>query len=117
MWRSISTWGSPLKVAELHKLGIEVAKSTVEKYKPHGERLLSATWRTFLDLHLKDLVAIDLFVVPTPTFEILFVFVVQAHDRRKIVHFSVCGANYYSPHKIGRFQSLVISIDWVTMIL
>ena len=89
MWRSNPTWGSPRIVAKLHKLGIEVAKSTVESYKPHGEKLPSATWRTFLDMHLKDLVAIDFFVVPTATFEVLFVFVVLAHDRRRIVHFNV----------------------------
>ena len=58
MWLANPTWGSPRIVAELHKLGIEVAKSTVEKYKPGGERLPSATWRTFLDQHLKELVAI-----------------------------------------------------------
>ncbi len=75
MWRSNPTWGSPRIVAEFHKLGIEVAKSTVERYKPHVETLPSATWRTFLDLHLKDLVAIDFFVVPTATFKVLFVFV------------------------------------------
>ncbi len=89
MWRSNPTWGSPRIVAELHKLGIEVAKSTVEKYKPYGESSPSATWRTFLDLHLKDLVAIDFFVVPTATFKVLFVFIVLAHDRRRIVHFNV----------------------------
>ena len=89
MWRSNPTWGSPRIVAELQKLGIEVAKSTVEKYKLHGKRLPSATWRTFLDLHLKELVAIDFFVVPTATFEVLFVFIVLAHDRRRIVHFNV----------------------------
>ena len=89
MWRSNPTWGSPRIVAELRKLGIDVAKSTVERYKPHRERLPSATWRTFLDLHLKDLVAIDFFVVPTATFRVLFVFVVLAHDRRRIVHFNV----------------------------
>ncbi len=89
MWRSNPTWGSPRIVAELHKLGIEVAKSTVEKYRPHRERSPSATWRTFLDLHLKDLVAIDFLVVPTVTFKVLFVFVVLAHDRRRIIHFNV----------------------------
>ena len=36
MWQADPTWGSPRIVAELHKLGIEVAKSTVEKYKPRG---------------------------------------------------------------------------------
>ncbi len=89
MWQANPTWGSPRIVAELQKLGIEVAKSTVEKYKPRGERLPSATWRTFLDQHLKELVAIDFFVVPTATFKVLFVFLVLAHDRRRIVHFNV----------------------------
>ena len=70
-------------------LGIEVAKSTVEKYKPRGERLPSATWQTFLDQHLKELVAVDFFIVPTATFKVLFVFLVLAHDRRRIIHFNV----------------------------
>ena len=89
IWKANPTWGSPRIVAELHKLGIEVAKSTVEKYKPLGERLPSAKWRTFLDQHVKELVAIDFFIVPTATFKVLFVFLVLAHDRRRIVHFNV----------------------------
>ncbi len=89
MWQANPTWGSPRIVAELHKLGIDVAKSTVEKYKPSGGRSPSATWRTFLDQHLKELVAIDFFIVPTATFKVLFVFLVLAHDRRQIVHFNV----------------------------
>jgi putative transposase len=68
MWQANPSWGSPRIVAELHKLGIEVAKSTVEKYKPRGERFPSATWRPFLELHLKELVAIDFFIVPTAIF-------------------------------------------------
>ena len=88
MWQA-NSWGSPRIVAELQKLGIEVAKSTVEKCKPRGERSPSATWRTFLEQHVKNLVAIDFFVVPTATFKVLFVFLVLAHDRRRIVHFNV----------------------------
>ena len=65
MWQGNPTWGSPRIVSELHKLGIDVAKSTVEKYKPRGEGLPSPTWRTFLDQHLKELVAVDFFIVPT----------------------------------------------------
>ncbi len=89
MWQANPTWGSPRIVAELQMLGIEVVKSTVEKYKPRGERLPSATWRTFLDQHVKELVAIDFFIVPTATFKVLFVFLVLAHNRRRIVHFNV----------------------------
>jgi len=44
---------------------------------------------TFLDLHLKQFVAVDFLVVPTATFNVLFVFVVMAHDRRRILHFNV----------------------------
>ncbi len=49
----------------------------------------SPTWRTFLDNHLQDIVAIDFFTVPTATFRILFALVVLRHDRRMIVHFNV----------------------------
>lgn len=89
MWQANPAWGSPRIVAELHKLGIEVAKFTVEKYQPTGERSPSATWRAFLDLHLKELVALDFFIVPPARFKVLFVFLVLAHDRRRIVHFNV----------------------------
>lgn len=74
MWRSNPTWGSPRIVGELRKIGIEVmswvgltlAKSTVEKYRPRKPS--SPTWRAFLDNHVKDLVSCDFFVVPTATF-------------------------------------------------
>jgi transposase InsO family protein len=42
-----------------------------------------------LDNHVRDLVSIDFFVVPTATFRVLFVLVVLAHDRRRVVHFNV----------------------------
>lgn len=89
MWAANSTWGSPRIVAELEKLGIKVAKSTVEKYRPRRVGPASPTWRTFLDQHLRDLVSIDFFVVATVRYRVLFVFVVFAHCRRRIVHFNV----------------------------
>ena len=89
MWDATPTWGSPRIVAELRKLGIDVAKSTVEKYQPCRDKQPSPTWRTFLNQHVQDLVAIDFFLVPTSTLRVLFVFVVLAHDRRRIVHFNV----------------------------
>jgi hypothetical protein len=46
-------------------------------------------WRTFLDQHIRDLVSIDFFIVPTARFRVLFVFIVLAQDRRPIVHFNV----------------------------
>ncbi|MCP3866882.1 MAG: transposase family protein [Gammaproteobacteria bacterium] len=89
MWETNPTWGSPKIVAEFAMLGIEVAKSTVEKYQPTRPRPSSPTWRTFLDQHVRNLVSIDFFIVPTATFRVLFVFIVLAHDRRRIVHFNV----------------------------
>jgi transposase InsO family protein len=89
MWYANPTWGAPRIVGELRKLGIEVAKSTVEKYRPRSKKPLSPTWKTFLKNHVQDLVAMDFFVVPTVTFRVLFVLVILAHDRRRIVHFNV----------------------------
>jgi putative transposase len=82
-------WGSPRIVGELAKLGIDVVKSTVEIYMARRRKPPSPTWRAFLENHVKDLVSVDFFVVPTVTFKILLVFVVLAHARRRIVHFNV----------------------------
>jgi hypothetical protein len=49
----------------------------------------SQTWRTFLDNHVKNLVSVDFFTVPTIRFKVLYVFLVLAHDRRRVVHFNV----------------------------
>ena len=49
----------------------------------------SQTWRTFLDNHLRSLVSVDFFTVPTVRFQVLYVFLVLAHDRRRILHFGV----------------------------
>jgi len=82
-------WGAPRLHAELLKLGIEVSQATVAKYRLRHQKPPSQTWRTFLENHVKQLVSVDFFVVPTVTFRILYVFLVLAHDRRRIVHFNV----------------------------
>ncbi|MGB5493361.1 MAG: integrase core domain-containing protein [Sedimenticolaceae bacterium] len=89
MWKANPTWGLPRIVAEIAKLGIEVAKLTLEKYRPCRDRSQSSTWRTFLDQHLRDLVLIAFFIVSTVTRRVLFVYVVLAHDRPRIVHVNV----------------------------
>ena len=61
----------------------------MDKYKVRRRKPPSQTWRTFLDNHVRDIVAIDFFTVPTATFRILFCFVVLRHDRRFVVHFNV----------------------------
>ena len=89
MSRANPGWGSPRIVGELAKLGILVAKATVEKYMVRPKKPPSPTWRAFLANHVKDLVSVDFFVVPTVAFKVLFVFFVLAHCRRRIVHFNV----------------------------
>jgi len=82
-------WGSPRIVGELGKIGIDVAKSTVEKYMVNHRKPPSPTWRAFLDNHVKDIASIDFFIVPTVRNTVLFVFLVLVHDRRRMVHFNV----------------------------
>jgi putative transposase len=89
MWQSNPTWGAPRIVGELQKLGIDVAKSTVESYRVRPRQPPSPTWKTFLNNHVRDLAAMDFFVVPTVTFKVLFVLVILAHERRRIVHVNV----------------------------
>lgn len=78
-----SLGGTPRIVGELTKLGIEVAKSTVDSNCVRPRKPLSPTWKAFLQNHVTDLVSIDFFVVPTIQFKLLFVLVVLAHARRK----------------------------------
>ncbi len=69
------SWGSPRIVGELAKLGIAVSKSTAEKYMVRPRKPPAPTWRSFLENHVKDLVATDFFVVPTVSFKVLFVLI------------------------------------------
>src|SRR5215217_7450026 len=89
MWQANPAWGAPRIVGELRKLGIDVAKSTVEKYCPSGRKPPSPTWKAFLANHVQDLVALDFFVVPTVRHTVLFVLVILAHHRRRVVHFNI----------------------------
>jgi putative transposase len=82
-------WGTPRIVGELGKLGIKVAKSTVDKYRVRSGKTPSPTWKAFLKNQVNDLVSIDFFIVPTIRFKLLFVVVVLAHSRRKVLHFNV----------------------------
>jgi len=82
-------WGAPRIHGELLKLGISVSESTVAKYMRRHPRPPSQSWRTFLTNHASQVMAADLFVVPSVTFRLLFVLVILAHDRRQIVHVAV----------------------------
>jgi transposase InsO family protein len=82
-------WGAPRIHGELLKLGIDISQATVGKYMVRPRKPPSPSWRAFLDNHVKELVSIDFFTVPTATFHILFVFLVLSHHRRRVLHFNV----------------------------
>ena len=84
-----SLWGAPRIHGELLKLGLEVAERTVSRLMPKRRTPPSQTWRTFLANHARDLVSIDFFIVPTARLRVLFVLIVLAHQRRRVLHFNV----------------------------
>lgn len=106
--RANPDWGSPRIVGELGKLGIDVAKSTVEKYRVRSSKPSSPSWRAFLKNQLADLVSIDFFTVPTINFRVPFVLVVLAHPRRKVVHFNVTA----NPTAQWAAQQIVEAFPW-----
>jgi putative transposase len=108
MGQAKPTWGSPRIVGELRKLGIDVAKSTVEKYRGRHRKPPSPTWKTFLKTPAKALIALAFFTVPTVTSRVLFVLVILAHERRRVVHCNV------TEHPTAQWtaQQLVEAFPW-----
>src|SRR5450759_4593583 len=82
-------WGAPRIHGELLKLGFELAQSTVAKYMARRRGLPSQGWRTFLRNHAPDIAAMDLFLVPTIGFDLLYAFVIVRLDRRDLVWINV----------------------------
>ncbi|MDP3001501.1 MAG: integrase core domain-containing protein [Bryobacterales bacterium] len=82
-------WGAPRIHGELLKLGIDIGETSAGKYMVRRRKPPSQTGRTLLENHVKTMVSVDFFTVPTIRFQILYVFLVLAHDRRWIVHFNV----------------------------
>ena len=82
-------WGAPRIHGELRKLGIDISERTVSRLIPKRRTPPLQTWRTFLTNHVRDLVSIDFFAVPTAGWRVLFVLVVLAHHRRRVLHVNV----------------------------
>jgi hypothetical protein len=82
-------WGAPRIHGELLKLGFEVAQSSVAKYMVKRSGPPSQGWRTFLRNHAQDIAAMDLFVVPTIGFDLLYAYIIVRLDRRELVWISV----------------------------
>ena len=76
-------WAAPRIRSELRLLGCKASKAGVDlcKVRHRKSRSRSRTWWTFLDNHVRDIVAVDFFTVPTATFRILFSFIVLRRPR------------------------------------
>ncbi len=110
MSRSNPLRGDPRVHGELMKLGISISQAAVSKYMVRHRKPPSQTWRSFLDNHVKDLVSVDFFTLPTATFRVLFVVIVLRHDRRRIVHFNVTE----HPSAEWTAQQIVDAFPWDT---
>ena len=82
-------WGAPRIHGELLKLGIDVGQTSVAKYMARRRRPPSQGWRTFLRNHADGIASIDLFVVPTISFRLLYGLLVLRHDLRRILWLGV----------------------------
>src|SRR6202142_240 len=89
MSRENPLWGASRIHGELLMLGFEVAQSTVSKYMARSSKPPSQTWKTFLRNHAEAIAAIDMCVVPTVTFDLLFAVLVVGHGQRRLLWFEV----------------------------
>ena len=81
MSRANPLWGAPRIHGELLNLGIEVNQATVGRYMPWRPKEPSPTWRSFLRNHMTDIAAVDMFVVATATFGLLYAVIVLEHHQ------------------------------------
>jgi transposase InsO family protein len=82
-------WGAPRIHGELLKLGIDVGQTTVAKYMARRRRPPSQGWRTFLRNHADAIASMDLFVVPTISFRLLYGLLILRHSRRELLWLAV----------------------------
>jgi len=110
MSRENPLWGAPRIHGELLKLGITISQSTVASYMVRHRRPPSQGWRTFLTNHADGIAAIDLFVVPTMSFRLLYGLVILSLGRREIVHVSAT----YHPTAEWVARQLTEAFPWET---
>src|ERR1700724_219446 len=82
-------WGAPRIHGELLKLGIDIGQTSVAKYMVRRRDPPSQGWRTFLRNHADGIAAMDMFVVPTISFRLLYGLLIMGHGRRHILWFGV----------------------------
>ncbi len=93
-------WGAPRIHGELLKLGIDVGQTTVAKYMARSRQPPSQGWKTFLRNHADGIASMDLFVVPTISFRLLYGFLILQHSRRELLWLGVTARP--SAHWISR---------------
>src|SRR5271170_5467233 len=103
-------WGAPRIHGELLKLGIEVSQATVAKYMVRRQGAPSLSWRSFLRNEANGIAAIDMFVALSASFRLLYVMVILAHGRRKIVRFDVT----QHPTAAWLSQQVIEAFPWDT---
>jgi hypothetical protein len=89
MSRENPLWGAPRIHGELLMLGLEVAQSTVARYMDRPRRPTSQGWKTFLRNHAAGIASLDLFIVRTVSFKLLYGLVILQHGRRRLARVSV----------------------------
>jgi hypothetical protein len=89
MSRANPLWGAPRIHGALLKLGIEISQATVAKYMVRRRGTPSPTWRSFLCNQAQGIAAIDMFIVASVSFRLLYVMIILGHDRRKIIRAAV----------------------------
>lgn len=82
-------WGAPRIHGELVKLGIDIGQTSVAKYMARRREPPSQGWKTFLRNHADGIAAMDLFVVPTVSFRLLYGLLIMGHGRRQILWLGV----------------------------
>jgi transposase InsO family protein len=82
-------WGAPRIHGELLKLGIDVGQTTVAKYMAKRRRPPSQGWKTFLRNHADGVASMDMFVVPTVSFRLLYGLLILGHSRRELLWLGV----------------------------
>ena len=104
-------WGAIRIVGELRALGLDVSASAIRIYRRQAlRRPPSPSWRAFLRLHAREIWAADFFTVPTFTFRTLYVFVVIAHERRRIMHVNVAA----HPTATWVWRQMIQATPWGT---
>jgi hypothetical protein len=99
-------WGAPRIHGELLKLGIDVGQTTVAKYMARRRRPPSQGWKTFLRNHADGIASMDLFVVPTISFRLLYGLLILRHSRREFLWLGVTAC---PPLSLAGRRSVVIS--------